>query len=46
MDINGGNMGKKSPGIIPVQELISSVLLHQVALLKRRCKEVSMINQF
>jgi hypothetical protein len=36
MDINGGNMVRRSPETIPVLELTSNVLLLQAAPLKRR----------
>jgi hypothetical protein len=36
MDINGGNMDRKSPEIILVLELTSNALLLQAALSKRR----------
>jgi hypothetical protein len=36
MDINGGNMVRRSPETTPVLELTSNVLLLQAAPLKRR----------
>lgn len=41
MDINGGNMDKKSPGIILLLELTISAPWPQLALLRKRCITIS-----
>ncbi|KAG2313664.1 hypothetical protein Bca52824_025221 [Brassica carinata] len=45
MGINGGNMDRKSPETIHLQELTSNVLVLQAVLSKRRFKEHAAANR-